>query len=122
MTTDYNGWTNRETWATALHINNDQWLQELADDYAQTAHNEHKADEEEEMGASCDAVACLADTLESWISEDLLTLENISANPFTGKTANEGLWMMLNDIGSLYRVNWRELAEAWLSDIKEEEK
>jgi hypothetical protein len=111
MTNDYNGWTNRETWATALHINNDQWLQELADDYAQTAHNEHKADEEEEMGASCDAVACLADTLESWIVEDLLTLENVSGN--------NGLWMMLTDIGSLYRVNWRELAEAWLSDVKE---
>lgn len=113
MTTEYNGWTNRETWATALHINNDQWLQEQADDYAQTAHNEHKTDEAEEMGASCDAVACLADTLENWITEDLLTLENVSGN--------NGLWMMLTDIGSLYRVNWRELAEAWLSDVKDEE-
>jgi hypothetical protein len=105
----YNGWTNRETWATALHINNDQYLQELADDYAQTAHNEHKADAQEELDITCDAVACLADTFESWITEDLLTRENIAGN--------EGLFMMLSDIGSLYRVNWRELAEAWISDI-----
>ena len=30
MSTDekYNGWTNRETWAVALHINNDQGWQE----------------------------------------------------------------------------------------------
>lgn len=113
MTTNietYNGWTNRETWATALHINNDQYLQELADDYAMTAHNEHRADNEGEGGASCDAVNCLADTLESWIIEDLLTLENVAGN--------EGLFSMLTDIGSLYRVNWRELAETWLSDQK----
>jgi len=108
MCEEYNGWTNRETWATALHINNDQSLQELADDYAKTAVEEHKADEEEEIDVTCDAVNCLADTLESWITEDLLTIENVSGN--------QGLFMMLSDIGSLYRVNWRELAEAWVSD------
>lgn len=26
--TTYNGWTNRETWAVALHVNNDQGWQE----------------------------------------------------------------------------------------------
>ena len=110
MCNEYNGWTNRETWATALHINNDQSLQEMAEDYAMTAHNEHRADNEGEGGASCDAVNCLADTLEAWITEDLLTLENIAGN--------QGLFSMLSDIGSLYRVNWREIAESFLSEIK----
>lgn len=27
MTDDtYNGWTNRETWALALHVDNEEWL------------------------------------------------------------------------------------------------
>jgi hypothetical protein len=102
----YNGWTNRETWATALHINNDQWLQEQADDYAKTSWEEHAEDGESQYAC---AVECLAESLENWLSEDLLTRENIAGN--------EGLFMMLSDIGSLYRVNWYELAEAWISDI-----
>jgi hypothetical protein len=30
MCEEYNGWTNRETWGLALHIDNDQGLQEQA--------------------------------------------------------------------------------------------
>jgi hypothetical protein len=102
MTQDYNGWTNRETWATALHINNDQGLYETMKEYTEHALTE------------CDSepVMCLEETLENWIIEDLLTLENLAGN--------EGLFSMLTDIGSLYRVNWREIAESFLSDMKQE--
>ena len=103
--TTYNGWTNRETWATALRINNDEALLELAQDYTITALNEHSSAED------CSAVQCLAESLEYWLTEDLLTRENIAGN--------EGLWLMLSDIGSLYRVNWRELAEAFIGDTAE---
>jgi hypothetical protein len=103
----YNGWTNRETWATALHLNNDQWLQEQALDYAKTSWEEHAEDEESQFAC---AVECLAESLENWLSEDLLTRENIAGN--------EGLFMMLSDIGSLYRVNWFELAEAFIDDAR----
>lgn len=108
---EYNGWTNRETWATALHINNDQYLQETASDYALTAWTEHAEDNEERSATSID---CLADTLESWITEDLLTVENIAGN--------QGLFSMLTDIGSLYRVDWYEIAESFISEVIENEK
>ena len=101
MSEEYNGWTNRETWATALHINNDEALLELAQDYATTSLNEPSSAED------CSAVQCLAESLEYWLTEDLLTRENIAGN--------EGLWLMLSDIGSLYRVNWRELAESFIN-------
>ena len=48
MCEEYNGWTNRETWATALHINNDQGLyeavqeikfQQLVDSFAEKVSN-----------------------------------------------------------------------------------
>jgi hypothetical protein len=103
MEMEYNGWTNRETWATALHINNDQWLQETALDYVRQEVEGH--DEGEEINSYY-----LGQTLRGWIEDDLLTLENI--------VGNEGLFNMLTDIGSLYRVNWREIAEAFLSDVK----
>jgi hypothetical protein len=101
MCQEYNGWTNRETWATMLHINNDQWMQKQAAEYARTSLEEHP-----EGGAD----SCLAESLENWVTEDLLTHENIVENPF--------LFSMLTDIGSLYRVNWHEIARAEISDIE----
>lgn len=106
---EYNGWTNRETWATMLHIDNDQWLQETAMDYAKTALEEHEPEEE---GDISEAIDCLEDTIQNWIEEDLLTLENVAGN--------QGLWLMLTDIGSLYRVNWREIAQSLIENAKEE--
>lgn len=102
---DYQGWSNHETWATALHIDNDQALLEIALDYAKQEIEGH--DEGEEINPYY-----LGQTLESWITNDLLTLENISGN--------HPLWLMLTDIGSLYRVNWRELADHYLDQVREE--
>lgn len=103
---DYNGWSNRETWATMLHIDNDEALQEIARDYAKEEIQGH--DEGEEINPYY-----LGQTLKSWIEDDLLTLENISGN--------QGLWLMLTDIGSLYRVNWKEIADYILDQVSEEE-
>lgn len=100
-TQDYNGWSNRETWATMLHIDNDQVLHETAMDYTQQELEQHGEQARYE----------LAQTLQNWIEEDLLTRENIAGN--------EGLWLMLTDIGSLYRVNWREIAESLINYAKE---
>ena len=102
----YNGWTNRETWATKLHLDNDQVLQEVALDYTRIA-----LQDEQEGGVTAYA---LGEQLESWITDDLLTLENIAGN--------QGLFNMLTDIGSLYRVNWQEIAQAYIDEVKENEK
>lgn len=102
---EYNGWSNRETWATMLHIDNDQALYEIASDYTREEIEGH--DEGEEINPYY-----LGETLKGWIEDDLLTLENISGN--------QGLWLMLTDIGSLYRVNWREIAQNLIDQAKEE--
>ena len=100
---DYNGWSNRETWATALWINNDQALYEIAQDYTKQELEGHDSGEEINP-------YYLGETIRNWIEEDLLTLENIAGN--------KELFAMLTDIGSLYRVNWREIADSFLSEMK----
>jgi hypothetical protein len=104
-TQEYQGWTNRETWAAMLYIDNDEVLLEIAMDYTRIAlHNEKDS---EELTAYY-----LGEQLSQWIQEDLLTLENVAGN--------RGLWLMLTDIGSLYRVNWREIAESLIGYAKEQ--
>ena len=111
-TQEYNGWTNRETWATMLHIDNDEVLLDTALDYARQELDGH--DDGEEIN-----VYHLGETIKSWIEDDLLTFENIAGNPFRNIAGNHGLWLMLTDIGSLYRVNWREIAESLLQNARE---
>jgi hypothetical protein len=104
-TQEYQGWSNRETWATMLHIDNDEVLLEVAMDYTRQELEGH--DEGEEINPYY-----LGETIKSWIQDDLLTLENVAGN--------QGLWLMLTDIGSLYRVNWKEIAESLIGYAKEQ--
>jgi hypothetical protein len=104
-TQEYNGWTNRETWATMLHIDNDEGLLETALDFARIALQDEK--DSESLTAYY-----LGNQLSEWVQEDLLTRENVGAN--------NGLWLMLTDIGSLYRVNWQEIAETLMVYAKEQ--
>lgn len=113
-TQEYNGWTNRETWATALWINNDQGLQDCAMDYARTSREEHRNDDSDSEACISMAVYCLEESLKYWIEEELLTYENVREN--------QTLFSMLTDIGSLYRVNYNEIADSFISSVLEEEK
>jgi hypothetical protein len=90
----YNGWTNRETWATALHIDNDEGLLAPILEVAQLHDN----------------LTDLAGEIEAFISE-VLDFDNVSTN--------RNAYLMLTDIGSLYRVNWREIAEGYLVKVEE---
>jgi len=95
MEQDYNGWTNRETWAVALWINNEERLYNQAQDLVQEARE----------CQDNDALNCLSDALENFIYDFFDDeWENFKA--------------MRNDIGSLWRVNWREIAESFLSEVE----
>ena len=115
----YNGWTNRETWATALHINNDQGLynhrRELcrqaikAAPHAPHIHTLKQA-----------TLYALEDSLKEWIegmAEDVFfpdpPSEHLSDYGVSLSTAKLG---MFHDIGSLWRVDWKEIATNFLSE------
>jgi hypothetical protein len=98
MCDKYEGWTNRETWATALWINNEQGLYYQAQAMAEGYNEDQRG---------------LADAIEEWIGE-LLDMEDLlSAPPAQRKV----LISMSSDIGSLYRVNWWEIAESFISEL-----
>jgi len=98
MCESYEGWTNRETWATMLWINNDRGLYETVQELAQ--HTDY-----------CnEPLMCLEESLEALFDDAFADIAEMS---------QEGL-NMLKDIGSLYRVNWRELAITILEEKAEE--
>jgi hypothetical protein len=100
MCEEYNGWKNRETWATALWLDNEQGTQELM----------------QEMAQQHEFAGTLADSVEDFVTE-LLDMESVLSAP---PAQRKELISMASDIGSLYRVDWYEIAEHYLSGIKTE--
>jgi hypothetical protein len=94
MCEEYNGWTNRETWATALHLNNEQGLYETVRDWAVSNWEEDESE----------AVTVLSESIEDFVTELV-------------ESDWDGVKFMRSDIGSLYRVNWREIAESFISEM-----
>lgn len=104
---EFNGWSNRETWAMNLWIENEYALNETACEYARTEVEGH--DKAEAINPYF-----LGESLKNYFEEDLFTFENVSKN--------KDLFNMLTDIGSLYRINWFEIAESYISDALTEQK
>lgn len=100
QTQEYNGWKNRETWATNLWIENDEGLYNEAQELAKQALRADKLN----------ATRHLADLLENWFDELF--------NPSNYGELTEGLMIMRNDIGSLYRVDWWEIASNMVTELE----
>jgi hypothetical protein len=103
MCEEFNGWTNRETWAMNLWLENDEGI-----------YNEMNGLVREEVKGHDEGEAInpyyLGERLQEWV-EALFDYENV--------IHNRDLFLMLTDVGSLYRVNWREIA-GYRLDLEEE--
>jgi hypothetical protein len=107
MCETYSGWTNRETWALMLWINNDEGLLSIMHDHIAEYTRDTK--------------------LESLTYETSKALEDFAESMFTrsgyaefaGDVWPDSLADIAEDIGSLYRINYYECAESILSDIAE---
>lgn len=111
----YNGWTNRETWAVALHINNDQGWQEsihasLRESIAQ-GNELHHAD-------NFTITAWAAGDIIRENVEEMLDVDRRVSIHGAWYAASDLQWLAMRDIGSLWRVNWTELGAAFLSDLE----
>lgn len=95
----YNGWTNYETWAVALWIDNEEPSYRQRVDMASEAVEEHEGNKEE-------AATLLSRQLKDWLEE---------MQPDLGGT----LWGDLLN-AAMSEVNWYEIAESWVEEVEYE--
>jgi hypothetical protein len=107
MCETYSGWTNRETWAFMLWINNDEGLQSWAHEMIATGTRDSGLD-----SLTYDT----SKVLEQWA--DIMFTRGGYVEHF-GDAWPDALADIAEDIGSLYRINYYECAENILSDIAE---
>lgn len=101
---EYQGWSNYETWAVALMLDNDraeyEFVMSLVEDCLEMG-NSNKETETLEEFLHSDCEINLADTLRDYIEDN---------NPLEGQATVYGQLLM----GAIHNVNWMELAEHFL--------
>lgn len=101
----YNGWSNRETWALALHVDNTEAWQQMRYGWAEEA--KRLAEKDEILN---EPRYHLASMLKSWAEE---VYERVFFDPAASVKDER---MMVNDVGSLWRVDFDEIARNWLAE------
>jgi hypothetical protein len=107
---DYNGWTNRETWATALHFDNDEGTYRIRLDLMAQAREMAEERDTEILTEEQSTRFYLADLLKDFVEDEA---ERVTHDP---ENASEWGRMMLSDVGSVWRVEWDEIARNYLSE------
>ena len=100
MEENYNGWENRETWAVKLHWDNNSRDQEyfsgLASEFKKSDKSVHE------------------------FSEELFNIaEEIFDSVIMQAQGTREAKLFVADVGSLWRVNWREIAQAYYDEVDE---
>lgn len=108
--TNYNGWTNYETWAVKLWMDNDQgsstyWSEATTEAWAATAHSQPN----QFMNHRDNARLVLSERLES-------EHDSQSEHPVFAAANGTVYADLLN--AALSEVNWREIADALLDDAE----
>ena len=93
---NYNGWSNRETWAAFLNLGNSGMANEIADVGERFAGS---FSPDERNRATAEFAEYLSDLLD-----ELRELRSESPE----------IMRVFDDIGSIWRVDFYELAEAWM--------
>ena len=91
---EYNGWTNYETWLTALWFDNDQGIQEMAQELARDAEDTYRAGE---------ALKDNAYELAEMIVPGIVEGANFVTDLFNA---------------ALSEVNWYEIAEGYREEME----
>jgi hypothetical protein len=93
-TEEYNGWVNRETWATVMHLSNDEGLYDKCLELV-----EGKA-----MWSGGDAI-------EAWVTYEVYGYLHVMAECHA-----EWVRLMIDDVGSFWRVDWQAVAASFIEE------
>lgn len=117
----YNGWKNRETWAAALHLSNDQglynWATELVRDEAESISWGDVIDGQDDPKV-IHARICfragerIAEQVDEWATD----LFHPDPDAPMAWRADSAILMMLDEIGSRWRVDWTVVAASFADE------
>lgn len=102
MSETYSGWTNRETWAFMLHVNNDQGMQEDTLRAVSEALAENPEMMDYELGDS--ATSHWRDAIDNW-------------SEIYGGPLPEAMRMFDREVGSWWRLDLDEIGRALREDL-----
>lgn len=116
----YNGWTNRETWAVALHINNDQgWQESVYEALRNAPADDCTCPRAETLQSHDPGCPVPAGSITAATAGDIIQSNVDDTLDMLAESGNyEAYQLIRNDIGSLWRVNWTELGASFLSDVE----
>lgn len=122
MTDTYEGWANRETWCANLWLSNEEGTYNLVRSMAREEIQQARYDDDGYIARGVFTVeeiarGQLADRIEAWFEECASWVYDAAKSD---GTAPEGITTMIEDIGSLYRVDWHEIAGHWVEDMAQE--
>lgn len=112
MADEYEGWSNRETWCANLWLANDEGLYNLVNELADQCWDDTDADDASHGDRLSEARYRLGNLLDEQFAE-------WATDVVEGDPTSEELRRMLFDIGSLYRVDWHEIAQGWVNEASE---
>lgn len=104
---EFNGWKTRETWAYALWLNNDQGICEMVEEMAKEAYAEAVVTEDKYLTTEELARFNMSEKLKEYLE---MLRDEIAPE-------SKEVQMMLDDIGSSWRIDFREVAEHKIDDL-----
>ena len=107
----YNGWTNRETWAWNLLVSNDEYL---AEHLVEVCVGERKARREKFF---VETEATMKYVVGDWLENAFHEL----IYDFQDNSEHESELVLRREIGSLWRINWSEIGEHYMTMMDEYE-